>query len=221
MYNLSDPRAQFGLGVGEEDTVPQSWNLAGTYLETCNCQVACPCVFLSPPSMGHCTVLVGWHVDHGQFNDVPLDNLNVALAVRSPGNMIQGNWQAALYVDERATAEQNNALMQIFTGQAGGHPAMLVSFVTQFLGAKTVPIEYKAEGKRRSLRIPGVAEAEIEALSGQDGSEATISGHPLCIAPGHPAVVAKSKRLSYRDYDFHWEISDRNGFYSAFAYQAS
>lgn len=221
MYSVVDLRAQFGLGVGEEDTVPQSWNLAGTYFETCNCEVACPCVFLSPPSMGDCTVLVGWHVDHGQFNGVPLNNLNVALAVRSPGNMIQGNWQAALYVDDRATAEQKNALTQIYTGKAGGHPAMLVSFVTQFLGTKSVPIDYKAEGKRRSLRIPGVAEAEIEALPGQDGSEATISGHPLCIAPGHPAVVAKSKRLSYRDYDFQWEISGRNGFYSAFAYQAS
>ncbi len=201
--------------------MPQSWNLVGTYFETCNCEVACPCVFHSPPSMGQCTVLVAWHVDRGQFNDVLLNDLNVALAVRSPGNMIQGNWQAALYLDDRATAGQKDALMQIFTGQAGGHPAMLVSLVTQFLGAKSVPIEYRAEGKQRSLRIPGVAEAEIEALSGQDGAEATISGHPLCIAPGHPAVVAKSKRLSYRDYDFRWEICDRNGFYSAFAYRAS
>ena len=210
------------LGSGEGDAMAESWNLAGTYFETCNCEVACPCVFHSPPSMGDCTVLVAWHVDNGQFNGVPLNNLNVALAVRSPGNMIRGKWQAALYVDERATAEQNHALMQIFTGQAGGHPAWLVSsFVTQFIGAKSVTIDYKADGKRRSLRIPGVAEAEIEALSGQDGCEATISGHPLCIAPGHPVVVAKSKRLSYRDYDFQWEITDRNGFYSAFAYQAS
>jgi hypothetical protein len=201
--------------------MPQNWNLAGTYFETCNCDVACPCVFLSPPSRGDCTVLVGWHVDRGQFGAVGLDNLNVALAVRSPGNMIQGNWQAALYVDDRATPEQKDALLQIFSGKAGGHPAMLVSFVTQFLGAKSVPIEYRAEGKRRSLRIPGVAEAEIEALAGQAGSEATISGHPLCIAPGQPAVVAKSKRLSYRDYDFQWEISGRNGFYSPFTYRAS
>lgn len=201
--------------------MPQGWDLAGTYFETCNCEVACPCVFHSPPSMGQCTVLVAWHVDRGKFNGVLLNDLNVALAVRSPGNMIQGNWQAALYIDDRATTGQKDALMRIFTGQAGGHPAMLVSLVTQFLGAKSLPIEYQAQGKRRSLRIPGVAEAEIEALSGQDGAEATISGHPLCIAPGHPAVVAKSKRLSYRDYDFRWEISDRNGFYSTFAYQAS
>jgi hypothetical protein len=101
--------------------------------------------------MGQRTVLVAWHVDHGHFNGVALDNLSVALAVRSLENMIAGNWQVALYLNDRATARQKDALLRIFTGQAGGHPAMLASLVTQFLGAKSVPIDYRAEGKRRSL----------------------------------------------------------------------
>ncbi len=45
----------------------EKWNLSGTYFETCNCEVACPCVFLSPPSTGECTVLVAWHVDKGRY----------------------------------------------------------------------------------------------------------------------------------------------------------
>lgn len=195
------------------------WNLAGTYFETCNCEVACPCVFMSPPSTGECTVLVGWHIDKGNFGDVTLDGLNVALAVHSPGHMAQVKWKVAVYLDERATQAQKDALTQIFSGAAGGHPAVLASFVGQVLGVKSVAIEYKAEGKRQSLRIPNVAEAEIEALAGQGGAEITISNHPLCIAPGQPAVVAKSKRFSYRDHGFQWEVSGKNGFYSAFAYQ--
>jgi hypothetical protein len=197
-----------------------AWSIEGTYFEACNCAVACPCIFLSPPTMGHCTALVAWHIDHGEYQAVPLNGLNVALAVRSPGNMVQGNWKAALYLDERATPEQNAALQSIFTGQAGGHPAALVSFVTEFLGARTVPIEYEAAGKNRRLRIPGLAEAEIEGIEGGGGAEASISGHPLGIAPGFPATVGKSKRMTYRDYDFRWEISERNGLYSPFAYQA-
>lgn len=195
------------------------WNLAGTYFETCNCEVACPCVFMSPPSTGECTVLVGWHIDKGNFGDVTLDGLNVVLAVHSPGHMAQVKWKAAVYLDGRATQAQKDALTQIFSGAAGGHPAVLASFVGQVLGVKSVTIEYKAEGKRQSLRIPDVAEAEIEALAGQGGAEITISNHPLCIAPGQPAVVAKSKRFSYRDHGFQWEVSGKNGFYSAFAYQ--
>ncbi len=197
------------------------WNLVGTYFETCNCEAACPCVFLSSPTTGECTLLVGWHIDKGSFGEVTLDGLNIALAVHSPGHMLQVKWKAALYLDERATQVQKDALTQIFSGQAGGHPAVICSFVGQVLGVKSVAIDYRAEGKRRSLRIPNVAEAEIEALAGQGGAEITISNHPLCVAPGQPAVVAKSKRLSYHDHGFQWEVSEKNGFFSPFTYQGS
>ena len=197
------------------------WSLAGTYFETCNCEVACPCVFLSPPTTGDCTVLVGWHIDKGSSGSVDLGGLNVALAVHSPGHMVTTKWQAAVYFDSKASEAQKNALTQIFTGQAGGHPAVLVSFVGEVLGIKSVGIDYHADGKRRSLKIAGVVEAEIEALSGAGGADVTISGHPLAIAPGYPATAAKSKKLSYHDYGQQWEVSDKTGFFSPFAYQGN
>jgi hypothetical protein len=135
--------------------------------------------------------------------------------------MATTKWRAALYFDDKASEDQNNALMQIFTGQAGGHPAMLVSFVGDVLGAKSVPIDYRAIGKQRSLTIDNVAEAEIEAISGQGGAEVTITNHPLCIAPGYAAVAAKSKNLRYQDYGLQWQLSEKNGFFSPFAYQGS
>ncbi|HSB80663.1 MAG TPA: DUF1326 domain-containing protein [Candidatus Methylomirabilis sp.] len=198
----------------------EPWSLKGTYFETCNCEVACPCVFLSPPTTGECTVLVGWHIEQGRYASVALDGLNVALAVHVPGHMAATKWKAAVYFDDRASDGQKNALLQIFTGQAGGHPAVLASFVGQVLGVKSVPIEYRAEGKRRRLRIAGIADAEIEALSGAGGADVTVSGHPLCIAPGFAATVARSKHLSYQDHGLHWEVSEKNGFFSPFAYQA-
>ncbi len=197
----------------------EKWNLSGTYFETCNCDVACPCVFLSPPTTGDCTVLVAWHIDDGRYGNAGLNGLNVALAVHSPGHMATTKWQAALYFDDKASEAQKNALMQIFTGQAGGHPAVLVSFVGEVLGAKSVGIDYRAEGKRRRLKIQDVAEAEIEAIAGAGGADVTVSGHPLAIAPGFAAIAAKSKKLTYRDFGLHWEISEKNGFFSPFTYQ--
>jgi len=80
---------------------------------------------------------------------------------------------------------------------------------------------YEADGKRRSLKIEGVAEAEIEALAtGQGGADITVENHPLCIAPGYKAVVGKSKQVSYQDHGYDWHFSGKNGFYSPFAYQA-
>ena len=195
------------------------WELNGGYFESCNCDAACPCIFLGPPTQGECTLLVAWHIDQGHFVDTRLDGLNTVLAVYSPGHMLQTKWKAALYVDDRATQEQRDSLTKIFAGQAGGHLASVAACVGEILGVKAVPIDYRAEGKRRSISIKGLADLEIEAVPGQNGAEVTIADAPFCIVPGIPSVVAKSKRLSYRDYGYQWELSDRNGFYSAFAYQ--
>ena len=197
----------------------KEWKLDGTYFEACNCDVACPCVYLSAPTPGECTVLVGWHIDQGCFGDVALDGLNVALAVHSPGHMMAEQWKAALYLDETADQSQTEALTQIFAGQAGGHPARLGSHIGEVMGVKSVAIDYQANGKQRSINIAGIAEAEIEAMEGQGGAEITVANHPLCIAPGHPAVTAKSRKLSYQDYGLNWDISEKNGFFSPFAYQ--
>ena len=110
------------------------WDIHGSYFEACNCMPACPCVWLQPPSEGNCKLLVAWHIDSGHLNNEKLDNLNIALACFSPGHMVDGNWQAALYVDERASDKQFDAITQIFAGKIGGHPAILMGFVTEGLG---------------------------------------------------------------------------------------
>ena len=196
-----------------------TWQLEGTYFEACSCALACPCVMLSAPTEGECRALIAWHVERGRDGEVDLAGLNVAIAVHSPGHMMETKWQAALYLDERASAAQRDALTRIFAGQAGGHPAVLASFVGEVLGVASVPIHFEAAGRKRSLSIPNIAKTEIEAIEGQGSGEVTISGHPLCVVPGEPAVVAKSSRLAYSDHGMSWSISERNGFYSPFAYQ--
>ncbi|HTS64366.1 MAG TPA: DUF1326 domain-containing protein [Candidatus Acidoferrales bacterium] len=195
------------------------WKLNGGYFESCNCDAACPCIFLGPPTRGECTVLVAWHIDKGNFGATRLDSLNLVLAAHSPGHMLHAKWRVALYVDERATPEQRDALTKIFAGQAGGHLANLAPCIGEVLGVKAVPIDYRAEGRRRTLSIGGIAGMDIEAVPGQNGGEVTVAGMPFCVVPGIPAVVAKSKLVTYRDYGYTWEMSDRNGFYSPFAYE--
>jgi len=164
--------------------------------------------------------LLTWHIDDGQFGEVNLDGFNTALAAYSPGHMLQTKWKVALYVDERANQDQRDALAQIFSGQAGGHLANLGPLIGEVLGVKAVPIEYRSEGKRRSMRMGDFAESEIEGLPGQDGGDVTIASHPFAPVPGFPAVVAKSKLVNFSDYGLKWEVSSKNGFFSRFAYQS-
>ena len=164
-------------------------------------------------------MVVGWHIDAGHYGDVDLSGLNVGLAVDSPGTMHEVPWKAALYLDDRADEQQKDALVKIFAGQSGGHPARLASHIGQVLGVASTPIEFTQEGKRRTLKIGRVADVDIEAIGGAGGADVEISGHPLCIAPGYPAVVAKSKGLRYEDHGYRWTLSDRNGLFSPFSYQ--
>jgi hypothetical protein len=197
------------------------WQVAGTYFETCNCETACPCIFLGSPTEGECTVLVAWHIESGASGDTKLDGLNVVLVVHSPGHMLKGKWQVALYLDERANAAQAEALGKIFSGQGGGHLANVAPLIGEVLGVKAVPIEYHAEDKRRSLRIGQLASAEIEAVAGADGGPTTIHNQPLCISPGFPAVVSRSKRASFHDLGLELEVTEKNGLYAPFAYQST
>jgi len=201
--------------------MPESWKIAGSFFEACNCNVACPCVFLSPPTSGECTLLLAWHIDQGRFGQTDLNGLNAVLAVYSPGHMMEVKWKVALYVDEKANQIQQDALTQIFSGQAGGHLAALGPLIDEVLGVKTAPIDYQSDGKRRSLRLGTVAEMEIEGMPGQDGGDVTISGHPFTAVPGFQAVVAKSKQMRFNDYGLSWEVSNKNGFFSPFVYQSA
>jgi hypothetical protein len=195
------------------------WKVSGTYFEACNCDVACPCVFTSAPTSGECNALIAWHVEQGRYEDLSLDGLNAALFAHAPGHMLQTKWQVALYLDERADDRQRDALGKIFSGQAGGPLGALGPLIGEVLGVKPAAIDYKAKGKQRSLSIAGVGDMEIAAIEGQNGAEVTINHHPFTPVPGFPAVVGRSSRLNYHDYGFKVEISEKNGFYSPFAYQ--
>lgn len=198
-----------------------TWRIAGSYFEACNCEIACPCVFKSPPTGEDCTVLIAWHIDQGRFEEVDLDGLNTVLAAHSPGHMLEVKWKVALYVDELADRRQQDALSQIFSGQAAGHLAGLAPLIGEVLGVKAAPIQYRSEGNRRSLRLGDIADAEIDGLPGQDGGDVTIANHPFTAVPGFPAVVAKSKQMRFSDYGLKWEVSNKNGFFSPFAYQSA
>ena len=195
-----------------------TWSLKGQYFEACNCEAACPCVFLSPPTEDECTALVGWHIEKGEFDGTRLEGLNVALAVVSPGHMAEVKWQVALYLDDRASEEQSNALAAVFSGQAGGHPARLAEHIGEVLSAGPASISFERQGKGTSMTIAGVADVAITAAVGQGDADITVENHPLAISPGFPAVVSRSDRFTYADNDMEWEISEKNGFYSPFVY---
>lgn len=196
-----------------------TWKLSGSYFESCNCEAACPCVFLGPPTTGECTAIVAWHIDAGEHEGERLDGLNVALAVDSPGHMAETQWRVALYLDDQASEPQAEALGAIFSGAAGGHPAVLASHIGEVVGVASAPITFEGDDSTRAIRIGDVADVKIAAMAGQGGAQVTVANHPLAIAPANEAVAARSDHLRFSDHGYEWELSGKNGFFSPFQYE--
>jgi hypothetical protein len=190
-----------------------AYKVEGDYFEACNCEVSCPCIYMKPGTEDFCDVFLAWHVSQGEKDGVTLDGLNVALAVHSPKLMTDGNWTVALYLDERATAEQGEALGAIFSGGAGGHLGNLAPLIGTVAGVNTAPITFVAENGARSVTVGDELEVRVESMP----DEPTISDAPLAVVT-QPLRQARSEKVAYRG-TWRAEFSGRNAFITEFAYE--
>src|SRR2546428_13187994 len=123
----------------------------GDYFEACSCKVMCSCIFLAPATEDHCDVFIGWHIRTGKMGDVDLKGLNAALVVSSPKQMTDGGWKLALYIDERASKAQADALTGIFSGGAGGALANLWAPLGRGAGVTGAPSTLESGAGERPL----------------------------------------------------------------------
>jgi hypothetical protein len=216
IFGIAEAAAQ----TNPEPDAPQRFSVRGLYVQACNCEVACPCIFLSTPSAGYCTGLQAWHVDTGNFEGTALDGFNVVLADHIPGHILNGNWKVRVYVDQRANTAQRAALHAIFTGKAGGQLAGLQKLISEELPPKAVQMEFVTEGKRRRMVMSGLGEIDVTALQGANGADVLIHDAPISPDPKYPITIAKSTRQSLHDQGFNLNISEKNGFLSHFWYAA-
>lgn len=199
-----------------------AWYFKADYLENCNCDLLCPCLFAVKPTTGDCNVPIAYHIRAGQYDDVQLDGLTVVRVTifPGPGLMASGNQKMALYIDARATEAQYNALEQIFTGKAGGPLARLQVLVTEFLGTRRAPITYTIAGAVHSVAIPDILDVAVEPAGGTDPvREMIITNTRHACGPDLP--VARGLRGIFRDYGFAWDNTGKNGHYKLIEWSAA
>jgi hypothetical protein len=141
------------------------WKLEGTYFENCNCQMICHCATSGMTEAGdeeRCQVVLVFHVERGEVDGVDVGGLSVGMAADAPGLMSSGNWRVGLFVDEKASPQQAEALAGVLGGQKGGLFAGLAPLVGENRGMVTAPIEFADDGRRHRVKIGDVCEMEVE-----------------------------------------------------------
>jgi hypothetical protein len=135
------------------------WRMKVHNIEACNCSTACNCQFAGYPDPGNCEAMIGGEVEEGSFGDVSLAGVRYVIAFTYPKAIHEGNGQVALFIDDRATPAQAEAIATILSGRAGGMPfEALAGTISSLEGPVLAPIEMKVDGTKSSFRIPGVLE---------------------------------------------------------------
>jgi hypothetical protein len=201
-----------------------SWQLSGDYFETCSCDFLCPCLpanLAAAPTKGDCHFAMVFHIDQGRYEQLTLDDLNFAVVGYTPTVMSQGNWSVGLILDERATADQQQALSTIASGQAGGPMAPLGALIGTFLGTVVKPIRYQTAALQRSVTIPGALDQAVDGVS-----SATRPGEPLFIDNTlHPAntrlALGRATQSHLHVFGLDWDETSgqNNGHFAPFHWQ--
>src|SRR5262245_26864476 len=201
------------------------WQLSGDYFETCSCDFLCPCLpsnLAAQPTKGHCNFAFVFHIEQGRYGTVVLDGLNFAVVGHTPTVMSQGNWSVGVILDERGTADQQQAITLIASGQAGGPMAPLAPMIGTFLGTEAKSIRYEKNGMQRSVSIPGVLEQGVEGVKG-----AVNPGEPLYLDNTlHPAnarlALARATQSHLHVFGLDWDETSgkNNGHFAPFRWQS-
>ena len=198
-----------------------SWELSGTYLESCNCEAICPCRSVGGrrggrSTYGICLGALSWAVQRGHFGDVDLAGLGTVMVTRYDDDEPGSPWTFFLYVDERADERQRDALVRIFTGQEGGTPCRQFPWAfkaSDMLGWRAAPIEIEHEQRHGWFRIE---ERVTLRIRGPVADQEPVT----CLIPGHDRdgeeLVADVLHVDEGPLSF--ELSGNCAYESTFAY---
>jgi hypothetical protein len=183
-----------------------AYQLEGRLLEVCDCEVLCPCWIGEDPDGGTCDAVVAWMIDEGTVEGVDVSGRIFAMLGYIPGNILLGNWKAAVFVDDGATEEQQEAMLKVFTGQLGGAVADFASLIGEVVAVERAPISFAVEEGRGSLKIgPGanpIVDAEMASYMGATEKPTTLQETVFSTIPGSPAYVSKATKYLRNSSDY-------------------
>jgi len=198
------------------------YKLEGTMLEACTCNAICPCWVGEDPDSGTCDGTIAWHFEKGEIDGVDVSGLTFAVLLHIPANALSGNWKIVACVDDEATAEQEKAILGVYTGEKGGPVADLAQLIGEIVAVERAPITFNVvEGKGR-LKIGTSLDAEIYPLEGPTGRRTTLHDAALCVIEEAPYYVGKATHLkaSHPALSLNLDIQGKSAVQGQFAFEA-
>lgn len=197
-----------------------AYELEGKLLEVCTCNVLCPCWVGEDPDGGTCTGVLSWHVDRGTVDGTDVSGRTITILTFIPGNILAGNWRVVVYVDDGATDEQQQALLDVWTGKLGGPVADLSQLVGEVVAVERQPVTFQVEGAAGRLAIGNAIEAELEPFVGATGQPTALHDTVFTTIPGSPAYAGKAASYKVAVPDYEVDLKGHNAISGSFRFAA-
>ena len=195
-----------------------AYQLEGRLLEVCTCNILCPCWVGEDPDGGVCEGTLGWHVDKGSVDGVDVSDRTLVALCHIPGNILKGNWNVRLYIDDKATAQQKDALVAVWSGKKGGPVADLAKLIGRVDAVELVPITFRVEGVKGTLKVGDVIDTALEPYKGATGKETTLYDTIFTTIPGSPAYVGKAVHYKAKAPGFNVDLRNHNAVSGSFSF---
>jgi hypothetical protein len=195
-----------------------SYQLEGRLLEVCTCNVLCPCWVGEDPDGGTCDGTLAWHVDKGTVSGVDVSGRTIVILCHIPGNILKGNWNVRIYVDDKASSAQKDALVNVWTGKLGGPVADLAKLVGRVDSIEQAPVTFEVQGVKGTLKVGQSIEAGLEPFKGSTGKETAIHDTIFTTIPGSPAFVGKASHYRANAPGFKVSLENHNAVSGSFKF---
>ena len=185
-----------------------SWTLKGSYVETCSCELMCPCnlSFDHGATYDYCRVTLAFNIKEGNVDGTDIGGRKVVIIADAPKVMTEGNWKLGVYIDDGADDDQFKKLIQVFSGELGGPMGALAPLVGEIRGAEKASIEIGDDGLSHTVKVGDSIDFEIQDIvpfGVETGEPVKFSGmfHPV----GSDLTMAEAKRTRINAFGITYE----------------
>jgi len=195
-----------------------AYQLDGSLLEVCTCNILCPCWVGEDPDGGKCDGVLAWHFDKGSIDGTDVSGRTFVILAHIPGNILEGNWRGG----GGGGGEQQQALLDVWTGKLGGPVADLAQLVGEVLAVERAPITFKVEGAKGTLKIGNAIHADLQPFKGATGESTALHDSVFTTIPGSPAYVGKADRykVDVPAHGFEIDLQGHNAVQGSFHFEA-